>query len=193
MCADASARGPAHVPPSPHCGPPRHGPRRPASVHTGITADMIAQYGMPRDQALAALRACLPRNAVVVGQNISTDIKWLQLREGQDYASLVDLVGLFRAWNEKYSSYTYFGLEHETSMLLGIDDAGQAHNAVTDAIKVRALCPHAPREERGGAPTRMPVDSRALARLPRAAAPSARPKLVLCGRVSRSHRSTQLC
>ena len=106
---------------------------------TGINAELIAQYGMPKVQALAALKACLPPNAIIVGQNISTDIKWLELQEGRDFGSLVDLVGLFRTWNERYKSFSYFGLEHEVSMLLGINDAGQAHNAVTDAIKSMRL------------------------------------------------------
>ena len=40
---------------------------------------------MPLQQAVAVVRQYLPRNAVLVGQNISKDVQWLGLREGQDF------------------------------------------------------------------------------------------------------------
>jgi hypothetical protein len=35
---------------------------------------------MPLASAVAVLRQCLPRQAVLVGQNIAQDVQWLQLR-----------------------------------------------------------------------------------------------------------------
>jgi hypothetical protein len=81
------------------------------------------------------LKQHLPRTACLVGQNIGKDVMWLGLKEGVDFASLVDLAGLFRVFNAKYKSFTYFGLDHVATVLLGEANAGAAHNAVTDAIK----------------------------------------------------------
>ncbi len=53
---------------------------------TGLTAALLEAHGMPLAQALATLRASLPREAVLVGQNIRADVQWLGLREGQDFA-----------------------------------------------------------------------------------------------------------
>lgn len=63
---------------------------------TGITKELIEQYGLPIADALMALRAHLPPNAVLVGQNIKKDVDWLQLVEGLDFASMIDLAALFR-------------------------------------------------------------------------------------------------
>lgn len=40
---------------------------------------------------------------MLVGQNVSHDTKWLEMQEGRDYRSIVDLGGLFRAWNTRYN------------------------------------------------------------------------------------------
>mmetsp|Transcript_2052 Transcript_2052/g.4190 ORF Transcript_2052/g.4190 Transcript_2052/m.4190 type:complete len:247 (-) Transcript_2052:224-964(-) len=106
---------------------------------TGITAETLAQFGLDLTHALGLLRQHLPPSACLVGQNIGKDISWLGLREGVDFASLVDLAGLFRVYNQKYRSFTYFGLDHVASVLLGEALDGQAHNAVVDAMKSMRL------------------------------------------------------
>ena len=90
---------------------------------------------MPLAVALATLRAHLPQGATLVGQSISTDIKWLGLKEGTDFAGLIDLAGLYRVWNTQYKSWSVFGQEHVCRILLGIDEHTEAHNALTDAVK----------------------------------------------------------
>lgn len=105
----------------------------PASA--GLTAELLAQHGMPLATALATLRASLPRDAVLVGQNIAADVRWLGLVEGTDFGALVDLVGVYRCWNPQYKSWSMFGQEHVARVLLGVDDGDAAHNAVTDAQK----------------------------------------------------------
>jgi len=102
---------------------------------TGITAEMLTQYGLEAEHALMLLKQHLPKTACLVGQNIGKDVQWLGLKEGVDFTSLVDLAGLFRVYNPKYRGYTYFGLDHVATVLLGEANAGAAHNAVTDAIK----------------------------------------------------------
>jgi hypothetical protein len=41
------------------------------------------------DKAISTLRQHLPRNAVLVGQNIGKDVEWLGLKEGTDFGSLM--------------------------------------------------------------------------------------------------------
>ena len=70
-----------------------------------LTADLIERQGVPLETALALLRRVLPPTAILVGQNIGKDVEWLGLREGVDFASMVDLTGLYRVWNEQYKSF----------------------------------------------------------------------------------------
>eukprot|EP00798_Chlamydomonas_sp_ICE-L_P018074 gene18074-24497_t len=108
---------------------------------TGLTSEILEQHGMPIEQALQALRQCLPPYATLVGQNIRKDVEWLGLKEGQDFASMMDLSGLFRVYNQQYKSFSVFGQDHVAKVLLGwpvldgTDGAVSDHNAVTDAIK----------------------------------------------------------
>jgi hypothetical protein len=85
------------------------------------------------------LRARLPRDAILVGQNIAKDVEWLGLKEGEDFAAMVDLAALLRVWNERYHSFTYFGLAHAAKCWLGVRDDSlvtgvcDPHDAVVDA------------------------------------------------------------
>ena len=101
---------------------------------TGLSKEMLEQHGMPLETALAYLRQYLPRNAVLVGQNIRADVQWLGLQENADFASMVDLAGLFRVWNPQYNSFSVFGQDHLAKTLLGIDRGTSNHDAVTDAV-----------------------------------------------------------
>mmetsp|Transcript_7687 Transcript_7687/g.25474 ORF Transcript_7687/g.25474 Transcript_7687/m.25474 type:complete len:236 (+) Transcript_7687:72-779(+) len=103
---------------------------------TGLTRELLDEHGVPLEQALALLRQALPKHAVLVGQNIRNDVvNWLALREGEDFSSMCDLQGLYRCWNPRYNSWSMFGQDHLVETLLGINLAGQSHNAVFDAIK----------------------------------------------------------
>ena len=62
--------------------------------------------------ALASLRAFIPPNAILIGQNILKDVQWLQLAEGVDYTSLIDISALFRVWNPLRGDYTTFSQDH---------------------------------------------------------------------------------
>ncbi len=55
----------------------------------GLTKELLDTYGMPLEMALGLLRQHLPRNAVLVGQNIGQDVSWLGLKEGVDFGSLI--------------------------------------------------------------------------------------------------------
>lgn len=101
---------------------------------TGLSAEILEQYGMHFTQAMQMLRQCLPKEAVLVGQSIHTDVKWLGLQEGVDFQGMIDLSGIWRVWNTKYNSWSVFSQDHCLAALLGIK-VGDAHDALGDALK----------------------------------------------------------
>ena len=83
-------------------------------------------------EALALLRSYLSPNAILVGQSILKDVAWLQLAEGVDYHSVIDLSGLFRVWNPARGEYTSFSQDHCAKVWIGVGER-TSHNAMTDA------------------------------------------------------------
>lgn len=109
---------------------------------TGLTKELLEQKGIALSDALEELRNALPSNAVLVGQNIRKDVQWLELKEGTDFASMIDLAALFRVWKPSASgggSFRHFGLDHEATCILGESRDGKEHDAVDDAVKSVAL------------------------------------------------------
>lgn len=102
---------------------------------TGLTVELLQEKGTTLAEALASLKAGLPSNAVLVGQNIAKDVQWLGLKEGVDFTSMVDLAGLLKVWDPRKGKYAYFGLDHYSTCWLGDAREGAAHNAVDDAAK----------------------------------------------------------
>uniref|UniRef100_A0A7S0YR66 Exonuclease domain-containing protein n=1 Tax=Polytomella parva TaxID=51329 RepID=A0A7S0YR66_9CHLO len=109
---------------------------------TGLTKEILDVKGIPLQEALAKVKYILPKNCILVGQSIQNDVKWLQLKEGVNFASMIDLQGLYRIWNDKYKSYSSFGQDHVAKVLLNWNADGQPHNAVTDAQKSMKLFHH---------------------------------------------------
>jgi len=99
---------------------------------TGLTKEILDKNGVPLAEALAMLRAHLPPSSILVGQNILKDVQWLQLHEGVDYHSLIDISGLFRVWNPVRNEYTLFSQDHCAKVWLGMEPR-EHHNAVEDA------------------------------------------------------------
>eukprot|EP00210_Caulerpa_lentillifera_P006043 g5775.t1 len=102
---------------------------------TGIARETLDTYGVSLEYALDALRRLLPKDGILVGQNIGKDVAWLQLKEGKDFHSMIDLAGLYKVWNSKFHSWTVFSLEHLSNVIFGLHLNGRPHNAVDDAIK----------------------------------------------------------
>ncbi|KAL4445396.1 hypothetical protein ABPG77_011221 [Micractinium sp. CCAP 211/92] len=102
---------------------------------TGLTAALLAQHGMPLQQAVSMLCQLLPPSAILVGQNIAKDVQWLGLKEGEHFEQMMDLTGLFRVWNPQYKSYSVFGQDHLAKVLLNWDTTVGGHDAVGDALK----------------------------------------------------------
>lgn len=94
-----------------------------------LTKEILDVHGIPLQQALEILKAALPKNAILVGQNISKDVEWLQLRAGEDYQELMDLTGLYRIYNPKYKSFSIYSQDHLAKVLLGWQ-LGGTHDAV---------------------------------------------------------------
>lgn len=86
---------------------------------TGLTRDhLYGPQALPLAEALQVLRKWLPRDAVLVGQNIRADVLWLGLAEGADFGSMLDLSALFRVWDG--AKYAYFGQDHVAAVWLGV-------------------------------------------------------------------------
>jgi len=101
---------------------------------TGLTArdfDSAVSF----EAARAILLNHLPTNAILVGQRIDSDIKWMQLRQGEHFKDSIDLAILFRSWNPKYQNYAYHSLLHEAQHILHYKnvDSSQPHDPVMDA------------------------------------------------------------
>lgn len=80
--------------------------------------------------SLFVLQQYLPASAILVGLNIRKDVEWLKLQEGKDFASMIDLAGLYRVFNNKHNNWTAFGQEHLVKVLLGYDAQGEEQHVV---------------------------------------------------------------
>jgi|TARA_Y100000994_G_scaffold244160_1_gene243550 RNA exonuclease 4 len=91
--------------------------------------------------AMVLVRRSLPsRTAILVGQNVSKDIEWLGLREGEDFKGVVDLCGVWRTWNPKFSTYSVFSQDHLVRRLLqGQLELNEKHCAEGDSVKSMKL------------------------------------------------------
>jgi hypothetical protein len=72
---------------------------------TGLTAELLAEKGVSLEEALATLKEKLPSTAVLAGQNIAKDVQWCKLKEGEDFASMIDLAGLLKVWDSRRGSH----------------------------------------------------------------------------------------
>jgi hypothetical protein len=88
---------------------------------------------------MAHLRSYLSPQAILVGHSIHNDVQWLQLAQGMDYSSLINLSDLFRVWNMKHQSFSYFSQDHIASVWLSLPADGRQHNAVADATLAISL------------------------------------------------------
>lgn len=99
---------------------------------TGCNADLV-QNGISLAEAVERVKAVLPTNAVLVGQNILKDVQWLGLSESKDFASMLDLAGLFRVYTPQYKNPVFHSLHHKAKALLGINQGQLPHTADKDA------------------------------------------------------------
>lgn len=106
---------------------------------TGVTAAHVQQQGLPLEQAISILKASLPKTAILVGQNINKDVQWLGLKEGVDFAGMVDLAGLWRVWNEQYKSWSVFGQDHIAKVRLRMVVVGELPAAGSWGTSVRCV------------------------------------------------------
>mmetsp|Transcript_27973 Transcript_27973/g.85831 ORF Transcript_27973/g.85831 Transcript_27973/m.85831 type:complete len:374 (-) Transcript_27973:311-1432(-) len=101
---------------------------------TGVTKDLVDQRGVSIEEAIASLRAVLPKNAVVVGQNVSQDATWLNISAPNDFASLLDVAALFRVFDATKKKWTYFAQDHVAGVWLSqVRPPGMHHDALGDA------------------------------------------------------------
>lgn len=74
--------------------------------------------GEKLSDVIADVKRILGPDVVLIGQNVQSDIKWLQLEEGTDYGEKAELSVMFRAYNRRYGKDFTFSLQHEANTLL---------------------------------------------------------------------------
>uniref|UniRef100_A0A7S0AJF2 Exonuclease domain-containing protein n=1 Tax=Pyrodinium bahamense TaxID=73915 RepID=A0A7S0AJF2_9DINO len=99
---------------------------------TGVTAEDL-EHGISLEVAIEELKRRLPKDAVLVGQKLDSDITWMQLEPGVDFAESLDLAEIFKGFNVKYGNYSYHSLQHEAQVLLGRAPPEGAHDPAWDA------------------------------------------------------------
>lgn len=99
---------------------------------TGLCA-MDLESGISLETSIKQLKAVLPNDAVLVGQKPESDVEWMQLEQGVDYARIVDISLLFRGYNPWFGNHVFHSLQHEARVLLGKLPSGSAHDPVWDA------------------------------------------------------------
>ena len=70
------------------------------------------------DNVIVEVKALLGHDVTLVGQGVQSDIAWLNLQQGQDYADSVELGEMFKAYNQRYRNFSYFSLSHEANTLI---------------------------------------------------------------------------
>ena len=84
---------------------------------TGVRSGDLDDADSLEDVVLE-VKALLGPDVVLVGQGIKSDIEWLGLKQGKDYASIIDLGEMFKTYNSRYGNFSYFGLSHEANTLI---------------------------------------------------------------------------
>lgn len=100
-------------------------------VITQLDKEPLDKYGLEPEEAMKIIKECIPPNAVLVGHNIGRHITRLGLKKGVNYRDSLDLADCWRVWNQNFSDYTKFSLNHESSVLLKLRSSGHVPN---DAI-----------------------------------------------------------
>ena len=107
---------------------------------TSLNKELLDKYGYPLDKAINIIKSELPTNAVIIGQNITMDLQWLQLKHNEDFKTFIDLRDIWRSWSEYYKSYTHYSLTHQAKCILNdINADKQKHSASYDAITTMKL------------------------------------------------------
>uniref|UniRef100_A0A7S2AX29 Exonuclease domain-containing protein n=1 Tax=Alexandrium andersonii TaxID=327968 RepID=A0A7S2AX29_9DINO len=99
---------------------------------TGMTARDL-EAGVSFGTAVTEVRRRLPKDAVLVGQKLDSDIAWLQLIPGEDFAVSIDIAEIFRGFNQRYGNFVFHSLQHEAQVLLGKSPPQDAHDPAWDA------------------------------------------------------------
>ena len=101
---------------------------------SGVRAEDL-EGAVSLEEAIEMLKSHLPKDAILVGQKVDSDITWMQLKQGEDFADFVDLSEVFKGYNVKYKEAQYHSLLHEARILLNLPDLDTAgeHDPAIDA------------------------------------------------------------
>ena len=101
---------------------------------SGVRAEDL-EGAVSMEEAVEILKSNLPKDAILVGQKVDSDITWMRLKQGEDFADFVDLSEVFKGYNARYNNYSYHSLLHEARILLNLPDLDTVgeHDPAIDA------------------------------------------------------------
>lgn len=114
----------------------------------GIVSCLTALTGILPQQLVNApdlgtakmqLRQVMPTNCILIGQGIQSDIAWLGLERGVDFAEAFDVAHLFRIARPIDGQFRVFSLRHVVLHLMGEDMQVGEHNPIVDAQYAMAV------------------------------------------------------
>lgn len=105
---------------------------------TGITEEKLEEEGVSPEVARRKLEPLLGPEVILVGVNVQQDAAWLELEQGEHYASLLCLAELFSKSFEQGKRQRYYGLDHLCQCWLGIPKRA-SHDAAQDAMLSMSL------------------------------------------------------
>ena len=99
---------------------------------TGIRPGEL-DNGQPLEEVIEAVKEFLRPETVLVGQGIQSDVDWLKLEEGVDFARMFDLATMFKTFNPRFGNHSFFSLSHEANTLLQPGMIEDCHDPAIDA------------------------------------------------------------
>lgn len=112
----------------------------PVTEISGLTEEDIRGSPWSFDDVRNELLSLLsPTNTVIIGYFVSADIEWMRLKEGEHFASSIDIEKMFRLRNKKNTDWIHFSLADVLFGLFNERIHEGSHSSVVDAQKAMQL------------------------------------------------------
>jgi RNA exonuclease 4 len=105
---------------------------------TGLSEGIVNTLGIKFNDAIGHLKTLLDPSTILVGHNVREDVNSLDLQQGRDYSSMMDLLGLYRLWNSRCQSFSVWEQDRLATVLLGWPNS-ENYSATSDALKTLRL------------------------------------------------------
>merc|ERR1712224_683237 len=86
---------------------------------TGLTEELVDTLGIDLNEAIKSLKKILDPLTTLVGHNVRQDVNSLDLQQGKDFSNMMDLLGLYRLWNNRCQAFCVWEQDRLATVLLG--------------------------------------------------------------------------